>query len=159
MTKFNPFDHLGFLTNRVARLLNQHYEDFLLNEGYDFPVSCIGILADLWSKDGVNQKDLGVSLIKTKSSINQMLDALIKHGLVVKKDDPEDGRAKLIYLTTQGKKIQKRIKKKTVDVEEMFIHECTSEEISNTKKVLTVLYKNLYQVHNNSNLNIHNTTY
>ena len=89
----------------------------MAEEGYKFPASCIGILADLWSKDGVNQKDLGISLVKTKSSINKMLTALEEEGFVVKKNDPSDGRGKLIFLTKKGREMQYVIERRGKEME------------------------------------------
>lgn len=142
---FNPYDHFGFLTNRVARLIVKSVEPSVEKDGHHFPVSCVGILADLWSKDGVNQKDLGISLVKTKSSINKMLTALEKEGFIVKKVDPNDGRGKLIFLTEKGREMQFTIENKEKELEEMLLSDCTFDEIKTTKKVLTKMYKKLYR--------------
>jgi len=144
-TTFNPYDHFGFLTNRVARLIVRSVEPSMVNDGHHFPVSCIGILADLWSKDGVNQKDLGISLVKTKSSINKMLTALEKEGFIVKKEDPNDGRGKLIFLTQKGKEMQFIIENKGKEMEAMLLGDCTAEEVKIAKEVLTKMYKKLYK--------------
>jgi DNA-binding MarR family transcriptional regulator len=146
---FNPYDHFGFLTNRVARLIIKSVEPSMEADGHHFPVSCVGILADLWSKDGLNQKELGTSLVKTKSSINKMLAALEKEGLIVKKDDPKDGRGKLIFLTEKGKEMQFIIEDKGREMEAMLLSDCTKEEVTTTKKVLTKIYKKLYNTVNN----------
>lgn len=142
---FNPYDHFGFLTNRVARLIVRSVEPSMAEDGHHFPVSCIGILADLWSKDGVNQKDLGISLVKTKSSINKMLTALENEGFIIKKDDPNDGRSKLIFLTEKGKQMQFVIQNKGKEMEEMLLGDCTAEEVRIAKEVLTKMYKKLYK--------------
>lgn len=145
MPTFNPYNHFGFLTNRVARLIQKSVEPRMEIDGHNFPVSCIGILADLWSKDGVNQKDLGSSLIKTKSSINKMLTALETEKLIVKKEDPKDGRGKLIFLTEKGREMQFIIEKKGFEMEEMLLSDCTKEEVKIAKKVLTKMYKKLFK--------------
>ncbi len=142
---FNPYEHFGFLTNRVARLIVKSVEPSMEKDGHQFPVSCVGILADLWSKDGVNQKDLGISLVKTKSSINKMLTALEKERFIIKKDDPNDGRGKLIFLTKKGKGMQFIIENKGKEMEELLLSDCTKEEIRIAKKVLTKMYKKLYK--------------
>jgi DNA-binding MarR family transcriptional regulator len=142
---FNPYNHFGFLTNRVARLIIKSVEPSMAEDGHHFPVSCIGILADLWSKDGVNQKDLGISLVKTKSSINKMLTALENEGFITKKEDPNDGRGKLIFLTEKGKDMQFIIEKKGKEMEEMLLSDCTAEEVKIAKKVLSKMYKKLYK--------------
>lgn len=145
MSTFNPYDHFGFLTNRVARLIVRSVEPSMAKDGYRFPTSCIGILADLWSKDGVNQKDLGISLVKTKSSINKMLTSLEEEGFIVKKEDPKDGRSKLIFLTEKGKMLQYHIEEKSKEMEVMLLNDCTEEEVEVAKKVLTKMYKKLYK--------------
>jgi len=142
---FNPYDHFGFLTNRVARLIVKSVEPYMEEDGHRFPVSCVGILADLWSKDGVNQKELGISLVKTKSSINKMLKALEKEGLIIKKEDPDDGRGRLIYLTESGREMQFVIERKGKEMEAMLLSDCTEEEVKTAKEVLTKMYKKLYK--------------
>lgn len=142
---FNPYNHFGFLTNRVARLIVRSVEPTMGEDGPHFPVSCIGILADLWSQDGVNQKELGSSLVKTKSSINKMLTALETEGFIVKKEDPNDGRGKLIFLTDKGREMQFIIESKSKEMEVMLLNDCTKEEVSIAKKVLTKMYKKLYK--------------
>lgn len=155
---FNPYDHFGFLTNRVARLIVKSVDQSKGLGSHDFPTSCIGILADLWSKDGVNQKDLGISLVKTKSSINKMLKALDEEGFIVKKDDPNDGRGKLIFLTEKGKEMQFLVEKKAKEMETLLLNDCTKEEIQTAKMVLTKMYKKLYKrVDENIHTPLHST--
>jgi len=151
-TTFNPYNHFGFLTNRVARLIIKSVEPSMEKDGHHFPVSCVGILADLWSKDGVNQKDLGSSLVKTKSSINKMLTALETEGFITKQNDPNDGRGKLIFLTEKGREMQFIIEKKGKEMEEMLLGDCTAEEVKIAKGVLTKMYKKLYKRVNDSDL-------
>jgi len=142
---FNPYNHFGFLTNRVARLIIKSVEPSMEKDGHHFPVSCVGILADLWSKDGVNQKDLGSSLVKTKSSINKMLTALESEGFITKQEDPNDGRGKLIFLTEKGTEMQFIIENKGKEMEAMLLNDCTKEEVRIAKEVLTKMYKKLYK--------------
>ena len=151
-SEFNPYHHFGFLTNRVARLIIKSVEPSMAADGHEFPVSCIGILADLWSKDGVNQKDLGLSLVKTKSSINKMLTALENEGFIVKKNDPDDGRGKLIFLTNKGKEMRFIIENKSNEMEKLLLSDCSPKEIQTAKNVLAKMYENLYNKIENNEL-------
>lgn len=151
MAKFDPYQHFGFLTNRIGRLISMDGDVIMKEMGYNMPNSCIGILADLWNGDGINQKDLGVSLIKTKSSITKMLEALEQEGLIIKKNAAEDKRNKLIFLTSRGKQLQLKVEKMSKIMEETLLQEVPLEEIEITKKVLKTLYINLSD--NSLNLN------
>lgn len=143
MSSFNPYHHFGFLTNRVARLISRSVDDFLEEKGHHYPTSCVGILADLWAKDGVNQKDLGMSLVKNKSSINKMLHSLEKAGLIEKRLDPTDGRGKLIFLTAKGKKMRLEAEKRSSQLDKDLLRHFSAEELNTTKQVLAVLYQQL----------------
>lgn len=141
MAKFNPYDHFGFLTNRIGRLLSKRFREKLAKKGYESPASCIGILADLWAHDGINQKELGVSLIKTKSSINKMLTALEEDELIKKVNDPNDGRSKLIYLTNKGKKMKDKVVAESQNEDLRLLNHVTKEELQITKNVLSKYYE------------------
>ena len=112
-------------------------------DGHFFPASCIGILAELWAKDGISQKYLGIALIKNKSSITKMLLALEAQGLIVKEDDPGDGRGKLVFLTKKGCEMQAIIESKSGEMEEMLLTDCSEEEIIIAKKVMVEMYEKL----------------
>lgn len=120
----------------------------LKNQGYEFPTSCIGILADLWSKDGQQQKDLGISLIKTKSSINKMLSMLIEEKLIVKKGISSDKRSKYIFLTQKGKKLRTIVDQHHECVNKKLLQKFTIEEIQMSKKVLGECFDLLIKTEN-----------
>jgi len=140
LTTFNPYDHFGYLTNRIGRLLSRELGQTLKSEGYDFPTSCIGILADLWSKDGVQQKDLEISLVKNKSTINKMISYLIDEKLIVKKEDIKDKRVRYIHLTKKGKSLQNIVRKHHDRLNEKLLKKFTQEEITFSKKLLQQCY-------------------
>jgi DNA-binding MarR family transcriptional regulator len=144
--KFNPYNHFGFLTNRAGRLIRKHVAPEMKRQGLDMPSSCIGILAELWLQDGLSQKELGLSIIKTKSSINKMLQQMIDAGMIVKKTDEKDRRVSRIFLTEKGKLLKKKIIKISSKMDEDLLTEHSPEEIEIAKKVLTTLYLNLTKI-------------
>ena len=150
MSVFNPFNHFGFLTNRVGRLIGLKMDGLMKENDYNLPHSCIGILADLWLQDGQIQKDLSISMIKNKSTISTMLDGLLEYGMIYKEVNHEDKRNKRIFLTEKGKQMQHIVVSKSKEAEIELLEGCTKEEIETAKKVLTTLYKNLSE-------NIYNT--
>ena len=140
---------MGFLTNRIGRLLANHMSNTMEVDGMHFPSSCIGVLADLWAEDGVNQKDLGISLIKTKSSINKMLAALEADNMITKENDPNDKRGKLIYLTMKGKKMQETIQAASTCCDQNILKQVSEEDLKTTKRVLGKYYEMLLLQTNN----------
>ncbi len=141
--KFNPYNHFGFLTNRTGRLIGKHFTSEMRKQGLDMPPSCIGILAELWVQDGLSQKKIGLSIIKTKSSVNKMLRQMIEANLIVKKTDEKDRRISRIFLTKKGQALEEKIIKIGIGMENNLLAEHNAKEIEITKKVLTTLYHNL----------------
>jgi DNA-binding MarR family transcriptional regulator len=142
---FNPYQHFGFLTNRTGRLIGKILEPKMKEVGLDIPSSCIGILGELWVQDGLNQKKLGLSTIKNKSSINKMLQQLTTAGLIEKRTDEADRRISRIFLTRKGKQFQQKIITMSDDMDAILKAEHSEVEIETTKKVLTTLYHKLLE--------------
>ena len=140
---FNPYNHFGFLTKRVARLISLYHMLEVERKGYDMPSSCIGVLADLWKNDGVTQKELGMSMIKNKSSVNKMLTTLESEDLIYKQDHPTDKRNKLIFLTENGKAMKEIITNAETESESVLLDGISESDINTAKMVLKVLYENL----------------
>ena len=143
LNSFDTKQHLGYLTNKVGRLMGKEMQPNLLSLGYSFPNVYLGVLADLWKRDGITQKELGMSLIKTKSSINKMLNALEKEGLLYREIDQSDSRQKLIYLTQKGKDLRNSITLFSKKLEQELLQNVTEEDLMITKSVLHTLYLKL----------------
>jgi DNA-binding MarR family transcriptional regulator len=57
------------------------------------------------SLDGLRPTELADRLRITKQSINDLLGHLEQHGYIVRDHDPTDGRARVIRLTTEGRRL------------------------------------------------------
>jgi DNA-binding MarR family transcriptional regulator len=79
------------------------------------------ILVALLFKDGVTQKEISETLGRDKTTIARVMSNLKKNGLVKDATDESDNRAKLIYLTSKGRAIQKE----AVDISGMLYMETT----------------------------------
>ncbi len=103
--KFASGRSIVFLTNRVGRLLSNRIRREtghpLLSEIFPH----MGVLVDLWYKDGLRQQDLAVSAIKDKATIARSLDVLEEKQVVERQADPSDRRIKRIFLTETGRQL------------------------------------------------------
>lgn len=143
LSKFDSKQHLGYLANKVGRLMGKEMKPKIIELGYDFPPVYLGVLADLWKHDGISQKELGMSLIKTKSSINKMLTALEKECLVHRERDKNDNRTKLIFLTQKGKDLKSKVTNLSSELELELIEDIPENELKIAKSVLHRLYLKL----------------
>lgn len=135
---------LVFLTNRVGRLLVNHIRKqahTLFENGLQ--PQHMGILVDLWIKDGVNQRDLAVSNIKNKGTITRTITHLEELNILVRVPDPQDKRNKRIYLTHKGRALKSSLVPHAEQVVSNAIQDIPEEKVAVCKEVLLEIYKQL----------------
>lgn len=80
---------------------------------FDLTANQFVLLALLDERDGVPQRDLVGRAASDPNTIRPMLTSLQKRGYVVRETDPNDGRAWLVRITTQGRRTFRRVHRKT----------------------------------------------
>lgn len=64
----------------------------------------------LWKEQGVSQQTLAEKTAKDKACLTNLINNLEKKGWVVRREDTNDRRNKLIFLTPEGEKVAEKIK-------------------------------------------------
>lgn len=105
----------GFLIHDVSRLRRIVVDRALKPLG--ITRSQWWVLAFLSRRDGMTQTGLAVDLDVTKMAIGGLLDRMEVSSLVERRADPNDGRARRIYLTKAGQKLVTTIRENVENVE------------------------------------------
>jgi DNA-binding MarR family transcriptional regulator len=85
------------------RMANAHFEQFGVTADQ------FVVLTLLAEADGVTQRDLVEQAFSDANTIGEMLTRLEKKRLVRRVRHPRDGRARCIFLTPRGRKLQKQL--------------------------------------------------
>lgn len=136
-------DSIGFKLANASRLvtnrLNQNFRD---NE---FPVTHEQwlLMMQLWIQDGQLQSALAAATHKDNPSVSRLIDNMIKRNLVKRVCHPEDRRANLIYLTEEGREMQKGL----ISQAQQTILDSTDgidpQDVETCKRVLDLIIANL----------------
>lgn len=94
--KKDEYESLYFLLNSTIRLYYLRTHELL--EGIGLYPGQPRVLHELWKKDGLSQKDIGLQLNIKPSTVTVMISRMEKVGLVKRVQDPEDLRVSKIYL-------------------------------------------------------------
>src|SRR5688572_14051500 len=86
------------------------------------------ILFELWRNDGMRQIDLARRLILKPPTVNKMVKALILAGLVTREELDNDGRARRIYLTDEGRDIRTQVNAQWIELEADYLSGLTETE-------------------------------
>ena len=89
------FDH--FLTEHARRVAAAGYADIRPGHGCVF--------GGIDPENGSRLTDLADRAMMTKQTVGEVVSDLEKRGYVERLPDPEDGRAKIIRLTTKGREV------------------------------------------------------
>jgi DNA-binding MarR family transcriptional regulator len=76
---------------------------------YDLTLEQMHLLKNLPLKSGITQKALGSIINKAPANLTRMLDRLETKTLIIRKPDPGDRRAYLIFLTDKGMDLTKQV--------------------------------------------------
>jgi DNA-binding MarR family transcriptional regulator len=97
---------IGFWLKRNYRSICNYLDHEL--EQYNITNSQLGVLLILWESDGTSQKEVQQTLGITPASMTNLIKGLENKGLIIRRVDPNDSRANLMYLTDKGKALEER---------------------------------------------------
>jgi DNA-binding MarR family transcriptional regulator len=85
------------------RMANAHFEQF------DMTADQFVVLTLLAERQGLTQRQVVERAFSDPNTIGQMLTRLQKKKLVRREPHPHDGRARCVYLTAKGRKVQQQL--------------------------------------------------
>lgn len=104
-------EFIEFLTgvNKTILSLKTFIRNKIKANNLDLTFEMLQVLKYLWNNHNANQQEIANMTLKDKASLTYLLDNLTKRGLVVRTEDKDDRRNKLISLTPEGMALKKII--------------------------------------------------
>ena len=103
----NPRREFAFLISDVARLLRTHADQRARQFG--MTRAQWAVLARLESNEGLKQSELAEMLDLQPITLTRLVDRLCANGLIERRADPDDRRAKRLYLTPAARPLMDRL--------------------------------------------------
>lgn len=95
-------NNIGRRLNEAVRIFEGRIIEFLRESGHDeLSVAHINLTRNL-DEDGTRLTELARRAAMTKQSMSELVDQVERTGLIKKRRDPTDGRAKLVCFTKRG---------------------------------------------------------
>lgn len=144
----NEIDHLRFLvTSSIPRAERQwrklgrklvemlctdrDYPPGSISEASLFPLIVIGRLGE-----GVRQNAVAEEIGVEGPALVRLLDMLAEQKLIVRREDPEDRRAKTLWLTNEGRRLRQRIEYCLTEIRTRMLRDHSPEELEAALRVL-----------------------
>jgi DNA-binding MarR family transcriptional regulator len=93
---------MGFLLHDVARLMRKRFEQHARSKALGLTRSQASVLGHLARQEGINQVSLAQLMDLEPITLVRLLDRLQEAGLIERRADPQDRRARVLYLTAQA---------------------------------------------------------
>ena len=127
---------------RLARLYRGEIDRALARHGLS-EARALAVLYVARLGDGVRHGVLAESLGIEGPSLVRLLDQLCASGLVERRDDPNDGRAKTLHLTRSGRALVKVIEPAANELRARLLAEVSDKDLAATLRVFTVFERAL----------------
>ncbi len=133
----------GFLVNRTALRIKREFQRMLSDRGLQVtPEQCV-ILWRLWHFEGGVQRELAMTTFKDMTNLTRILDGMERRNLVVRRRDEHDRRCSRVFLTDEGRTLQKDILSVAAELAERAYQGLSVEDIQQFKQAINTIHANL----------------
>ena len=144
MDKYQLDHNIGFLVNDISRLISTEYNKIMKPLG--LTRAQWRVIVHLHRSDGLTQSDLAELLDVGKVSVGGLIDRLEHSGWVERRDDPQDRRSNLIYLTKKGRAIEKEMEKTGRELTRQTLRDLGPDERAQLVDLLIAVKNNLLEI-------------
>jgi MarR family transcriptional regulator for hemolysin len=131
-------DEFGFRVARIARRIRQTVDGELraygLTEATWRPLAYLGRLGE-----GIRQKELAQALGIEGPSLVRLLDSLERRGLIERREDESDLRARGIFLTASGRQLQSRVLRISGNIQRRLLAAARKSDLEACDRVFRVI--------------------
>ncbi|WP_019142775.1 MarR family winged helix-turn-helix transcriptional regulator [Noviherbaspirillum massiliense] len=136
---------LGHVSRAYKSAADRMVADFGLSQASAWPVLMIGRLGD-----GVRPGTVADALGLEPSSVVRVLDQLVDAGLVERREDANDRRAKTLHLTAEGRRCAARLEKALIPFRRNLFAGVARDDIEACMRVLQALDASIRQLQDSS---------
>ncbi|QDG79104.1 MarR family winged helix-turn-helix transcriptional regulator [Labrenzia sp. PHM005] len=95
--------------NRLGFQARKELSRLFRASGYDVSPEEWAILLVLWSKGPLSPGAISELTIKDRTTVTRLADAMVRKGLVVRREDPEDRRKLLVDVSEKGAVLERHL--------------------------------------------------
>jgi len=145
MTLLSPRTRFGVRFSLLARRWRRVLDAHLAQAGLT-SASWVPLIHLEETGGGITQKELALLVGVDGSSLVRVLDILARDGLIERRRDETDGRARLIHLTAEGTRRVAEIRTSLVEGEEAMLVDLSDPEIADMLDYFTRIDRRLNEL-------------
>jgi DNA-binding MarR family transcriptional regulator len=134
---------LGFWVARVyMQSRAQMYRRFK-RHGVELTPEQWMVLVRLWQNEGVTQSALAERTFRDLPTMSRILGSMEKAGLIERRRDESDGRARLVYLSDRGRSLRRALVGEARSMVDALLAGIPAADVATTRRTLKRVLANL----------------
>lgn len=134
---------IGFYMGQTSRAMKGVMNKMFMDNGFNVTSEQWHILMSLWFKNGQTQHELISVVSKEKATVTRLIDGLEKRKLIVRLQNKDDRRKKIVMLTDEGMNLKSKLMPIANEILEKAAKDFTPEELEIFKSMLVRITNNL----------------
>lgn len=134
---------LGFWIHRVYQASRNEMFRAFREKGEEVTPEQWAVLIRLWERDGQTQNELAEDTFRDRPTMSRILDVMETNGLVERRSDARDRRARCIVLTRKGRELRKKLVPVAERLVERMVAGISEAELQTTRSALRRMFENL----------------
>jgi DNA-binding MarR family transcriptional regulator len=132
------------LAKSISQLRRSILRDFVFNilrtfSDFDFSLPQLATLFVLDEEGELTVKQVAEFLQRSVSAASRLLDQLVERGLVSRREDAQDRRAKRIAITEQGRKLITMLEQQRAEAQLVVMEYLSAEEQADVTRAMALL--------------------
>ncbi len=138
--KFNQY---SFILDRTARRVKQYAQTSFSSHGIDLTVDQWTVIKTLYEAKDLTHKEIADECGKDQPTMTRIIDLLLKKGLVMRVENPNDRRSLHIQLTQMGNEQVEKLAPLVKEFRMKAWENLTDEDFQHFTRILNKIYSNL----------------
>jgi DNA-binding MarR family transcriptional regulator len=130
---------VGYNIRRAYLVIQSLFDERM--EKHDLRQAEFSVLSVVKGNPGINQKALAEALVVAPPNLATLLDRLEARGLLTRQRNPDDKRAQLVELTTQGARLCGRAVKAAAEADDAALTRLSEAEQEQLKVLLGKIFR------------------
>ncbi|MEO0032130.1 MAG: hypothetical protein RIS94_1888 [Pseudomonadota bacterium] len=141
-----PF-RFGFLVHDVSRMRRTLFDEVMKSHGVSRSQWHVLATLSRVGTEGLMQVDIAKHMDVGKVTVGGLIDRLEAGGFVERRLDPEDRRARRVYITEKGFEVISKMQKEGITLNRSILEGVSDEDLHITEEVLARVKANIRKMH------------
>lgn len=139
----------GLYITQIKQVSGRIFDKLLQQNGIEISGGQGRILFLLWKQDRLTMTEISRQTSLAKNTVTVVIDGMVKKGIVLREQNPENRRETIISLTDRAKALQEKYALVSRQMNTMFYKGFTEEEQQQFEAYLLRILNSLTQIENN----------